>query len=579
MKQENDTYQNIINELNKYYNKDNKHNLFSKSLYDQTKKILSLINNQNYKHEAEKNLMLEDTWEILRQNRECGFTFDNSPSISDTESSPALHYLEHNDNKSINYHPLKNQNHLIIGENFYALQNMLLAGYREKIDIIYIDPPYNTKTMKSYADKFGRDGWLSMMYERLKLAKKLLKEDGVIFISIDDNEQAYLKVIMDEIFGENHFLNNFIWISNKKGRQTTKTVANTYEYIMAFTYNCAKYKKISTSYIQKEMSAIYEPKEYKIFKNKDNREYVLKNELKQTNMSQYSVVERPNLRFPIYINFIAEKNFKFSVDKPFNNLSKFLEIWPVPSRATWRWSKEKVKNENQDLEYVLSENKIYTKNYSFRETKIKDVILGKGFTTKSGTSELDSLNITEFKHPKPTSIIKFLINLVSSKESLILDFFAGTGTTGHAVMDLNKKDCGNRKFILATNNEFIKDENGKNTDNRIGDLCYERLHRIIKGESTKEERNFPWLKKHKPYSNESLNYYEIKELSVSLDKSTPESNKTDSMINSLNEAYKYLNNDFETLDYLQINKNNWFNKLYPLLTNANVALQDKNTKT
>ncbi len=569
----NPTYQNIINELNKYYNKDNKHNLFSKSLYDQTKKILSLINNQNYKHEAEKNLMLEDTWEILRQNRECGFTFDNSPSISDTESSPALHYLEHNDNKSINYHPLKNQNHLIIGENFYALQNMLLAGYREKIDIIYIDPPYNTKTMKSYADKFGRDGWLSMMYERLKLAKKLLKEDGVIFISIDDNEQAYLKMIMDEIFGNENFICNFIWRKKTNTNDPTEITTVT-EYILFFCKNnneikCNKKKITDFSSYSKKDEFYNDRGAYKLAKL-DNASHT------------YS----KTLDFEFYYKELDR--YYYPGGLKINWSKRHLGDHAIKDWQ-WMWSKEKIYLGIKQGQIVFKNNKIYSKRYAFvdkdlspitRTMPYENIILDNIFLNAKGTKEQKKIfNKKVFDGPKPVSLIKYLISLImNNKNALILDFFAGSGTTGHAVMELNRVDKGNRKFILATNNEFIKDENGKNTDNRIGDLCYERLHRIIKGESTKEERNFPWLKKHKPYSNESLNYYEIKELSVSLDKSTPESNKTDSMINSLNEAYKYLNNDFETLDYLQINKNNWFNKLYPLLTNANVALQEKNNK-
>ena len=153
-----------------------------------------------------------------------------------------------------------------------------------------------------------------MLKERLVLAKKLLAETGVIFVSIDDHEQAYLKVLMDEIFGEENLITVFTYISNKAGRQTSDNIATCCEYILFYALNKSllKINDINTKYIQKLMPNIYEPRNYEIFKDKYG-EYVIQNELKQTNIRKYGVHARPNLRYPIYVNKINNKEIKTNI--------------------------------------------------------------------------------------------------------------------------------------------------------------------------------------------------------------------------------------------------------------------------
>ena len=505
-------------------------NMYLRNLIDNDKLGLKL----NY-NDIEENFEGKDIDKLLKEN---------------------YFFFTENSEKNIINNSDKHNNLLIEGENYFALKALIDA--KVKVDVIYIDPPYNTGSndfiyndKKSSSeigwvnqdDPFRHSKWLSFMKRRLILAKELLSDTGVIFVSIDDNEQAYLKVMMDEIFNTENFINNFIWISNKKGRQTNNNIAKTFEYIIAYTKNSGKYNLLKTEVIQQLMPQIYTPTKYPVYtESATHKKYVLKNELKQTNITKFGVHARPNLRFPIY--FLKEKN-KLTTIKPIKN---FIEIWPRPSSAGWRWSKEKVENESNDLYYDATDNKIYTKNYDYENTKLKDIILCSKITTKSGTDELKLLNLTEFEYPKPTNLISFLLNLHANKNAIILDFFAGSGTTGHAVMELNKQDGGNRKFILCTNNEWIDKKRDENkikqygNDFYIGDtkkintrkykefgICrkvtYERLYRIIKGKTTTGNKDYKWIQENNPY-NENLIYLQIDE--------------PDNMVHKLNGEYEML---------------------------------------
>ncbi len=347
-----------------------------------------------------------------------------------------------------------------------------------------------------------------MMIERLKLAKKLLSDDGVIFASIDDTEQAYLKILMDEIFGENNFINQLVWVSNKKGRQISNSAfSKTYEYILMYSKSLVKNfenAKIDRKWSSTTMPAIYIPKKDQI-ETDEIGEFLFQNELHNTNIKAFNINTRKNLYFPIYV-----KENKISTEF----IEGYSEIFPPKNRdglqGVWRWSKDKVKNEKQDLHVVKKDDqyKIYTKIRESFYTP-KDIILSSSFTTKSGGDELNSLGITNFSFPKPSKLIKFLLKMTSKKDAVILDFFGGSGTTGQAVMELNKEDGGNRKFILVTNNE-----------NNIGvDITYERLYRIIRGQSTDGKKDFKWLEKNEPYKESKLRVFNIKNYPCSLNDS------------------------------------------------------------
>ena len=430
--------------------------------------------------------------------------------------------LEEDKELGINVKDNEKNNLLIEGDNYYALKALKSAGV--KVDVIYIDPPYNTGKEFSYNDDFsnkpkvvGPDDphkhskWLSFMKKRLKLAKNLLSNEGVIFVSIDDNEQAYLKVLMDEIFGESNFVNQLVWVSNKKGRQISNSAfAKTYEYILLYSkmqIREFKYAKFDRYSAEKLMPSIYQPKKLEIFKD-DIGEFIVQNELHNTNINAFNVNTRKNLYFPIYTD---GKNI--SIIKK----HKWLKLLPPKNtngvQGVWRWSRKKVASESCNL-YIKKINnkyKIYTKIRDIVYTP-KDIIISSKMTTKSGGNYLSKLSIEEFSFPKPVLLINFLINMISKKDSIILDFFAGSGTTGHAVMELNKEDGGNRKFILVTNNEMRDVDTEKEPEKGIARaITRERLFRVINGKgSNNEPIKWEYSKDEKSLKDNSVAYLKVK---------------------------------------------------------------------
>ena len=403
-------------------------------------------------------------------------------------------------NKSLNFD--QSENIIIEGDNLEALK-ILEKSYFNQVDVIYIDQPYNTGNDFVYHDDFKQSveeyqnennlvndeglktttnqktsgrfhtNWLNMIYPRLMIAKNLLKDSGVIFISIDDNELARLKLICDEIFGEENFQNIICWVSNKKGRQITGNIfSKTKEYILVYSKSSFNWNNLySREYLFKIMPSIYEPKEIEIYKDEIS-EYIIQNELHNTNPKLFNSKTRPNLFFSIYVNdeeiSLTKKDGFDEVYPPYNNETNI--------QSVWRWSKDKVQKESFNLVWkkVNGKYKIFTKK---REISFqgKDLILSSSITTKSGGDELKKLNINTFDFPKPTSLIKFLISNLN-KNGLVLDFFAGSGTTAQAVMELNQEDGGNRKYVLVQLPEPIENNPEFKT---IADVTRTRIVRSI----------------------------------------------------------------------------------------------------
>jgi len=435
---------------------------------------------------------LDAVWGLISQRVKTGFVFDEAPEINHN----CVAFIKENEKLGIN---LDNKNALehalIIGENYDALKN-LVAMYTDKqgkglVDVIYIDPPYNTESSKNdgndykeeiegknkfiYRDKYTRDGWLNMMNERLKLAKKILSDDGVIFISIDDSEQAYLKILCDEIFGEN-LVEQYIWcLQDKTEGSFVKTpgltVRKEHEYIIAcFKSSGKKFKKYA---------GIREFSEG-AFSNPDNDPRgpwfsgnISRNGITSTTGSKYYAITNP-----------AGQVFK----------------------RNWTLSKE-------EYEEALKDNRIFFAKEGEGVPRLKifanepiEVIQSSLFTdvhtSITGKNELKKLfnGDSPFNFPKPPTLIKRLLTISSEKDALVLDFFAGSGTTGQAVMELNEEDGGNRKFILVTNNE----------NNIAKDITRERLYRIIKGVGSKGE-DFEWTysKDKKNLDGNSLRVFDI----------------------------------------------------------------------
>ena len=402
--------------------------------------------------------------------------------------------------------PLKEQskdfentgNVLIKGDNLDALK-LLQKNYFERVKMIYIDPPYNTqndkfiyrdnftKTQEEILDELGYDkeqkeyikniagaqthsGWLSFIYPRLLLARELLRDDGVIFISIDDNEQANLKLLCDEVFGEMNFVASFIW-QHRKSSQNDIDVSLSHNYKITFAKNREIFKLNSFG--------IDESK----FSNPDNDP-----------RGDWSAdpFDAPNIR----------PNLTYPITNP-NTKQKFLP----PEGRCWRMTKEK-------LEKALKDNRIIfgkTGNTKPQYKRFKSEAQEKGTnpftiwndigTATEGTKELMKIMSGKkiFDTPKPTSLLQKIIKLSAGKNDIILDFFAGSGTTGEAVMRLNAEDGGNRKYVLVQLDEPIKKKNNKEAydfvknelkkEPTIFEIAAERLRRAgAKIEQTQQEK-------------------------------------------------------------------------------------------
>jgi adenine-specific DNA-methyltransferase len=354
--------------------------------------------------------------------------------------------------------------------------------HKGKIDVIYIDPPYNTGNKDfiyndNYVDKedsFRHSKWLSFMEKRLRLAKDLLKDTGVIFISIDDNEQAQLKLLSDSIFGFNNYISTISVVNNLKGRSDDKHIATANEFLLVYANNSnlLKIKGFSLDENQKE--------EY----NKED-EYGLYKEIgfRKTGKG-WRMEDRPKMYYPIYFNHSTKK---ISLDK----FSDAIEIYPLTSegeKGRWRWGKdtflEKFLKDIVIREVKKNKYSVFTKMRIGDEDGEERTLIPKTFwlDTKYDTARgadilLDLFGSRDiFTNPKPLGFIKDILHISSYNNSIILDFTAGSGTTGHAVLELNKEDGGNRQFILCTNNE----------NNICEEVTYERLKRVIRGYENKK---------------------------------------------------------------------------------------------
>ena len=405
-----------------------------------------------------------------------------------------------------NQQPSQDGNLIIHGDNLHALK-ALLPRYAGRVNCIYIDPPYNTGNeqwcyndnvnsplMQRWITENGaveredperHDKWLCMLWPRLHLLRELLAEDGVIFISIDDNEQHHLRMIMDEIFGEENYLNYFVWVNNLKGRQISKSgAAATHEFILAYTKDIERVQSWNPIAIKKArdlMPDSYKMQEYEIMRDKIG-EFVIKNELHNTN-SEFNEKTRPNLVFKIHYNSKTEE-IRFTDAHDNTTYDGFTVIPPKNINGSghrfhaWRWSREKIIAESHGLYFEKRDNeyRIYTKIRDFGVTNLKDIITN----INGGNSVLKALKI-DFPNSKPTDLIKLLVDTVSSKNALILDSFAGSGTTAQAVLELNQEDGGNRRFILVECEDYANSITAERVRRVIRGVPSAKNHRLQKG--------------------------------------------------------------------------------------------------
>lgn len=345
------------------------------------------------------------------------------------------------------------QNFLIEGDNLASLK-LLEKTHKGKIDFIYIDPPYNRgKTDFIYdddfvikEDTFRHSKWCSFMKNRLELAKKLLSKKGLLFISIDDNEVAALKILCDEILGAENFINLFVWQRNSSAKtEKGKFTVNT-EYVLL-------YAKTSSYLLNPAYKPLSEASQ-KLFKFDDN-----------DGRGKYQTVSLQKPRDP-------------GPETTYDYIDNTGKVWPCPPKG-WRMKYEKIKALENDNRLVLTGSSLRVKDYwNERENEGKrvDTLWNDLPQNTAGSGELEIImgRPNSFDNPKPTDLIKRCLE-ISNKNAICLDFFAGSGTTGHAVMKLNAEDGGNRKFILCTNNE----------NNICREVTYERIKLVIEKEDYK----------------------------------------------------------------------------------------------
>lgn len=381
-------------------------------------------------------------------------------------------------------------NMIIHGDNLVALK-ALLPQYEGKIKCIYIDPPYNTgnekwvyndnvndpKIKKWLGDVVGREGedlsrhdkWLCMMYPRLVLLRKLLADDGAIFVSIDFHEQPFLRVILDEIFGSVNYISEIACVNKPSGRSDDKYIATAHESIIV--YRKSPFLKLGG----------FEPEEKitKRYTKTDDSGRLYREEDLRKRGNQDTRADRPNLFYPFF--YCVKTNELIVGNNEDATPDGFIRIEPMHSEnieGRWRWGQETATAQIQYIhprympnkqQWSLFEWEYLDERGTVKPTSIWDF---KDVNSERGTevfSKFLGFNKDEFPNPKPVGTITRIVQISSEPNSIILDSFAGSGTTAHAVLNLNKQDGGKRKFILVETEDYAET------------ITAERVKRIIRG--------------------------------------------------------------------------------------------------
>ena len=482
--------------------------------YDLAKKISELKGLTN----EEKSELLK----LLHTQKKYGLVWEDKPEEIEMRLQDELPVLEEVKERAIISDEAAAPNHILIeGDNLEAL-TALSYTHAGKIDVIYIDPPYNTGNKDFvYNDSFvdREDGyrhskWLSFMNKRLKIAKRLLSDKGVMFISIDDNEQAQLKMLCDEIMGEGNYLATLPTIMNLKGNQDEFGFAGTHEYTQVY---CLSHENCLIGQLP------VGDEELDDWLNDDKGYYKKGANLKSTGVNAPKE-KRPYLFYPILVNIETkivstvtkdeyeriynkelkqhDETFISQLQNKYESLGYYFLLPRTGGKGmSWRWGWKKVKREAEEIIVIITGNEIslYKKQRpqlgDLPSKKPKSIFYKPEYSSGNGKAELLSvLGENRFGYPKPMSLIMDFMRISTSKNSTILDFFAGSGTTLHATMQLNAEDGGHRQCILVTNNENGICEN----------VTYERNKRVIQGYTTPKGEQVPGL------THNNLRYYKTK---------------------------------------------------------------------
>lgn len=438
--------------------------------------------------------------EIEERTERYQFTWNGKSRTIKLAQTPSTGTLRPCKEESKNWDTTENL--YIEGDNLEVLK-LLQKTYYGKVKMIYIDPPYNTggdfvykddfkdniqnykeqtnQTLRANPETSGRyhTDWLNMMYSRLILARNLLTNDGVILISIDDNEEANLTKICLEIFGDNNFIGKFV-VNTTPNARDYGHIGKMHEYVLFFAKNI---EFTSTNMI---------PEQGKKFKYIDECGGFNIHPLYNSNVA-FNNNNRPNLYYPFYV-YLDEKEgefYKIGLDRRDNSV----EVFPPKSvkegvQFVWRWGKEKAKqNLNTEIiAYKVNDEFRIVQKMRHNEKIIRTLLLDTKFSSRRGTAEVEDIfNRKIFSFPKPLELLYELTLMATNEDSIILDFFSGSATTAHAVMKLNADHGGNRKFIMVQLPELTdpSSEAYKAGFKNICEIGKERIRRA--GEKIKQE--------------------------------------------------------------------------------------------
>jgi adenine-specific DNA-methyltransferase len=422
-----------------------------------------------------------------------------------TANAPIAKTLRPCREESVDFDTTKNV--FIEGDNLDALK-LLQETYLGKVKLIYIDPPYNTGNDFVYDDDFAEEAsaylkrsnqtddsgnrlvanttangrfhsdWLSMVYSRLRLARMLMSDDGVIVASIDENEVTNLRKLLDEVFGEDNLLFQITLLCNPKGRSQDKFVANCHEYLIGYSKHQLNKGDINVPKEDDEIES-----NYKLI---DVRGRYRELELRNTHR-EFGKHNRKNLYYPFYVG----KDGSVSLDRKQGDAAVYPD-WDDGFEGCWTWGTDKARLQIDEIvaKEIKGSWKIYRKNYAEDEDgeatkQVKSIWTEKHFHTEKGQAVFNDLFETKnklFQSPKSVDTIKQVLQMASKKDSIVMDFFAGSSTTGHAVMELNAQDGGNRRFILVQIPEACDSESEafKAGYSTIAEVSKERIRRAGK---------------------------------------------------------------------------------------------------
>ncbi len=439
---------------------------------------------KNFENQSKQNLITEISRlkKELKKRKKYGLVWEEKPEEVVELCKTKLPVLKEVKSKEIMTDKAKPVNLLIEGDNYHAL-SVLNYTHAKKVDAIYIDPPYNTgasdwkynNNFVDAEDPYRHTKWLSFINHRLLLAKNLLKEDGIICVTVDDYEVPRLLMLMEVVFGESNHLGTVVIRNNPAGRSTTKGISITHEYALFFgKTNKSEVGRLDRTQVQKDR---YDEKDEVGF-------YEWVNFRKPGSIRS----ESPKMFYPIFASKESVRIPKMRWDERAEKWVLLEEqkrdeqiLFPIDEdgkERRWRFGVERVRKEVSELKTKIQKGKlhIYVKGRLNNEGILPMTWWDKKeySSTAYGTNLLKDMfsELQVFSYPKSLYAVMDCIKVMTGKDdALIVDFFAGSGTTGHAVLELNKINGGRRSFIICTNNE----------NNIVSDVCYPRIKKVIGG--------------------------------------------------------------------------------------------------